>query len=153
MSSGYRVIPEVGLSRDVEQANSKKLREAAGWLWPFPLAVLRETEFRAGDILLFDENATFAGEFWTDDVRNRVEYRPQGNVDPAAYLAAVDGVGARWLVVGTNSLVDQNLRSRPERFQLISPLPAQNTVLYRVTPPPRDPGSVQSADTHLPPGN
>jgi len=135
MSVGYRVIPFVGFSKDVEDKNSRTLRTAVGWLWPHDLADFREREFAMGDQLVHDESADFIGEFWTADLRNQVHFLAQKGLSPDQYLAELRRLDARWLVTGVGSALEERIRADPVHFQIVSQLPHQNALLYRLARP------------------
>ncbi len=128
---GYQVFPVLSLSRNANQQNQALLRARLGWLWPLEAARLRDSELRQGDVVTYDSGATFLGEFWTDDVRNKLAYVAHTGND-SHYLDALHAAHPKWIGAQADSAAERMLRARPLHFQYLFTARLTSERLYRV---------------------
>lgn len=128
---GYRVLPHLGPQAGSRISDEDRLRLAIGWLWPPDVARLRESELQPGDIVAYDNSVVFLGEFWTRDLRNRVQFLPHAG-DDDAYLEALGALQPRWVCVGAGSPAHALLLARPEAFEFLFQCPLSQALMYRV---------------------
>lgn len=72
------------------------------FLWTTEAGLLRERELKSGDVVAYDESTGFLAEFFARDYRTRVVF-VSSEGDPAAYLARLRKLRARWIGVRRNS--------------------------------------------------
>ncbi|MFP2924825.1 hypothetical protein ACLESO_06335 [Pyxidicoccus sp. 3LG] len=130
-SVGYQVLPTVG-ERAVAVSDGERLRARMNWLWPMDAVRLREKELQPGDVVAYDSATSFLGEYWTRDLRNRVEYVEHGGND-RAYLDRLRALKPRWVSVRKNSAAEALLLSKKGAFEKLFPCPISDAVMYRVT--------------------
>jgi hypothetical protein len=97
--------------------------------WPEPWARLRETELDHGDVVTYDDSASFIGEYFTRDYRARVTY-VKSSGDPKAYVARLRELHARWVGVTGGTLAEEAVKNAGgvRLFQA----PETATVIYRM---------------------
>ncbi len=98
---------------------------------PEPLALLKETELRPGDVVVFDEHTAYISELWTRDYRNRLIRIDPGKGGDAAYAKALREAHPRWMSVGRGSPAERFVLHRPGSFSFLSEAP-HKTAIYRV---------------------
>jgi hypothetical protein len=131
-SVGYQVLPTLGRPAAASVSDEDRLRDRMNWLWP-PWAVrLRERELRPGDVVVYDSATSFLGEYWTRDLRNRVEYLEHEG-DSAAYLRELRALRPRWVSVRAGGPAERLLLERSSTFQRLFACPVSHAVMYRVT--------------------
>jgi hypothetical protein len=128
---GYQVFPVLTPGRNASEQNQALLRARLGWLWPLEAAHLRDTELRQGDVVAYDSGATFLGEYWTDDVRNKLVYVPHTGND-SQYIEALHTAHPKWIGVEAESASERILRARPLHFQYLFTARLTSERLYRV---------------------
>ncbi len=128
---GYQVFPVLSVGRNASEQNQALLRARLGWLWPLAAAHLRDTELRQGDVVTYDSGATFLGEYWTDDVRNKLVYVPHTGND-SQYIEALHAAHPKWIGVQAESAAERILRARPLHFQYLFTARLTSERLYRV---------------------
>lgn len=131
-SVGYQVLPTLGTSANPELSDDERLRKKMDWLWPPRAVLLRERVLRPGDVVAYDSATSFLGEYWTQDLRNRVEYVNHEG-DDAAYLARLRALRPRWVSVRKNSLAETLLLAQEGAFDRLFACPESDAVMYRVT--------------------
>ncbi|MBZ4415361.1 hypothetical protein [Myxococcus sp. RHSTA-1-4] len=131
-SVGYQVLPTLGRPEVAGVSDDDRLRARMNWLWPGEAVRLREQELKPGDVVAYDSSTSFLGEYWTWDLRNRVEYvSHQG--DSAAYLRKLRALRPRWVSVRRDSPAERLLLGQSGAFQRLFACPASDAVMYRVT--------------------
>lgn len=131
-SVGYRVLPTVGPRASPDVRDEDRIRLQIGWLWPLDAMRLREQELRPGDVVAYDSATSFLGEYWTEDLRNRVEYvNHEGN--DGVYLDKLRALRPRWVSVRRGSPAEHLLRARGQAFEQLFDCPLSSAVMYRVT--------------------
>ncbi|MFP2908122.1 hypothetical protein ACLESD_24330 [Pyxidicoccus sp. 3LFB2] len=129
-SVGYQVLPTVGTPALPEVSDEERLREKMNWLWPADAARLRESELRPGDVVAYDSATSFLGEYWTRDLRNRVEFVDHTGND-AAYLRQLRALRPRWVSVRRNGPAERLLLVRQGAFEKIFECRVSDAVVYR----------------------
>ncbi|WP_141327571.1 hypothetical protein [Myxococcus sp. AB025B] len=131
-SVGYQVLPTMGRRADPSLRDEDRVRMRMGWLWTPEAARLRERELRPGDVVAYDSATSFLGEYWTWDLRNRVEYvNHEGN--DGVYLDRLRALSPRWVSVRKHSPAERLLLSRARAFERLFDCPLSSAVMYRVT--------------------
>lgn len=133
-SVGYQVLPTWGAPEVPGRTDEVRLRERMNWLWPPHAAELRERELRPGDVVAYDSATSFLGEYWTYDLRNRVEY-VEHEGDDAAYLARLRALRPRWVSVRKGSRAERLLLARHGAFERLFDCPVSDAVMYGVARP------------------
>ena len=128
---GYRVLPTLFASEAQKVMDDARLRKEINWLWPAEAAQARDATFKAGDVIVYDSATSFLGEYWTPDLRNRVEYL-EDTGDDAAYLQRLRELHPVWVSAGAGSVGQRVLQSHPELFHYFFRVPASSAVMYRV---------------------
>jgi hypothetical protein len=68
-----------------------------GWGMPEAVMAARERELGDGDLLVFTDDVNFPALLWNERFSNRIEYVPF--TDAAGFLAKLDALHAKWVVV------------------------------------------------------
>jgi hypothetical protein len=68
----------------------------APWCWPEDVLAFKENEFKAGDVVTFDQYVGFPGELFTRDLRNPTIYV---ETSPDRLVERIKATGARFSVV------------------------------------------------------
>jgi hypothetical protein len=131
-SVGYQVLPTLGRPAVAGVSDDDRLRARMNWLWPGDAVRLRERELRPGDVVAYDSATSFLGEYWTRDLRNRVEYVNHEG-DAAAYLRELRALRPRWVSVRRDSPAERLLRAQAGAFERLFDCPISEAVMYRVT--------------------
>ncbi|AGC42353.1 hypothetical protein MYSTI_01004 [Myxococcus stipitatus DSM 14675] len=129
---GYQVLPTMGRRAVPGLRDTDRVRERMGWLWPPHAARLREEELEPGDVVAYDNTTTFLGEYWTLDLRNRVEFVNHDGADDV-YLDRLRALKPRWVSVGRDSPAERLLLDRAPVFERLFDCPSSGAVMYRVT--------------------
>lgn len=131
-SVGYQVLPTMGRRAVPGLRDEDRVRARMGWMWPPDAARLREQELKPGDVVVYDNATTFLGEYWTEDLRNRVEYVQHDGADDV-YLAKLRALRPRWVSVGRDSPAERLLLEHSPDFERLFDCPLSSAVMYRVT--------------------
>ena len=131
-SVGYQVLPTLGTPAVASVSDDDRLRARANWLWPGRAVRLREEQLQPGDVVAYDSATSFLGEYWTWDLRNRVEYVNHDG-DSAAYLRRLRALRPRWVSVRKDSPAERLLLGQAGAFERLFPCPISDAVMYRVT--------------------
>ncbi|NMO17351.1 hypothetical protein HPC49_24135 [Pyxidicoccus fallax] len=131
-SVGYQVLPTFGRHAVAGVTDDMRLRSRMGWLWTPEAVRLREQELKPGDVVAYDNSTDFLGEYWTRDLRNRVEYVNHEGDSPA-YLQKLRALRPRWVSVRKDSSAERLLLGQSGAFQRIFDCPTSSAVMYRVT--------------------
>jgi hypothetical protein len=129
-SVGYQVLPTLGTPAVAGLSDDARLREKMGWLWPAEAARLREEDLRPGDVVAYDSATFFLGEYWTRDLRNRVEY-VEHEGDDADYLRRLRALGPRWVSVRKDGPAEALLLERKGAFEKVFASRESDAVVYR----------------------
>lgn len=124
----------IAYPRHFAKARNASWEERAGlqldaFLWPEPWGLTRERELKAGDVITYDEWAIFVGEFFSRDYRTRVTFVPSSG-DPAAYVARLRALNARWVGVHRGSPAEVALIQAGAEFLFAAPVSEE--VVYRM---------------------
>ncbi|WP_164008296.1 hypothetical protein [Pyxidicoccus trucidator] len=130
-SVGYQVLPTVGTPAVPRVSDDDRLRAKMNWLWPADAARLRESELRPGDVVAYDSATSFLGEYWTRDLRNRVEYVDYEDNGPE-YLRRLRALRPRWVSVRGGSRAEALLLAREGAFEKVFACRVSDAVVYRV---------------------
>jgi hypothetical protein len=97
---------------------------------PARVARQRERDLGRGDLVVFTQEMAFPGVLWNQEMSNRVEYVRCD--DAATFLARIDGLHPRWVVVGDASPARAALVARSSEWELLGPATKQDqTVVFR----------------------
>lgn len=122
-SEGYRgfiVHPryfERARSLDAAGRNALQLDS---FLWPTRWAMARERELRAGDVIAYDEGVHFLNDLFNHDFGPRVEF-VSNRLPPAAYLARIRALRAKWVGVTRGTAAEQALVEAGAEFLFQTP--------------------------------
>ncbi|QSQ20304.1 hypothetical protein JY651_34300 [Pyxidicoccus parkwayensis] len=133
-SVGYQVLPTLGRPADPARSAQGRLREHMNWLWTPQAVRLREQVLRPGDVVAYDDSTSFLGEYWTYDLRNRVEYVNHEGGDED-YLARLRALHPRWVSVRRGGRAEMLLLQRHGVFERLFDCPISDAVMYAVTQP------------------
>lgn len=130
-TSGYRVMPSLEPTPSNEHQDQVRLRRELRWLWTPEQVRLRDSELHEGDVVTYDGSISFLGEYWTPDLRNRVEFLEHSG-DDAKWWSELRALHPKWVSVRGGSRAEQLLRSKPHAFQPLFRVPMCEGVMYRV---------------------
>jgi hypothetical protein len=111
-------------------AAERATMNVAGFQMPSDVARARERELGPGDVAVFTQELAFPGVLWNHRLSNRVEYVEFKAAE--AFLARVDELRAKWVVVGAHSPGRAALSARAEQWTLVGTAVRQDgTVVFR----------------------
>lgn len=118
-----------------ERARSASVVERAAlqidvFLWPTRWGLARERELRPGDVFAYDESVHFLQDLFNHDYSTRVIYVSSAN--PAAFVARVRALRARWVGVANGSAAARALAAQGAEFLFVAPF--SNMAVYRALP-------------------
>jgi hypothetical protein len=128
---GYRALPTPFADEATKVQDEQRLRGEAHWLWPFEAARFRDASLKPGDVVTYDAATAFLGEYWTPDLRNRVEY-VEDKGDDDLYIRELSALKPVWVSVRGNSRGEAVLRAHPDVFQFLFAAPISEARVYRV---------------------
>jgi hypothetical protein len=97
---------------------------------PRDVARARERDLGPGDLVVYTQETSFLGALWNHAMSNRVAYVEYRS--PAAFLAEIDRLDPRWVVVGDKSPARVALEGRSGAWELVGAAVQQDrTVAYR----------------------
>lgn len=94
---------------------------------PPETARVRERDLGPGDLLVFTQETAFPGVLWNHHMSNRVEHVPFK--DAPSFLAALDRLQPKWVVVGASSGGRTALVGRASEWELVGPACKQDGTL------------------------
>ncbi len=101
-----------------------------GFQWPDTFGRLRETEFDAGDVITYDQSASFIAEYFTRDYRTKVTYVASEGTTPEAYVHRIRQLRARWVGVQGGTAAEAAVKRAGG--VLLFNAPGTSTNLYRM---------------------
>lgn len=97
---------------------------------PANVARQRERDLGPGDLVVFTEEMAFPGVLWNHRMNNRVEHLRF--TDASTFLARIDALRPRWVVVGAASQGRAELAARSEAWEYVGIAVRQDkTVVFR----------------------
>lgn len=91
----------------------RNTKQVVSWNWPEAEAIFREQNFKAGDVVTWDESVAFPGELFSPDLRTKIVF-VKSRPDLATLAQRTKEKGARWSIVA-NGGPDQALEQAGAR--------------------------------------
>jgi hypothetical protein len=127
---GYRSLPTPFADVATREGDERRLRGEAHWLWPYEFARYRDEILKPGDVVTYDSATAFLAEYWTPDLRNRVEY-----VDPAgndtAFFNRLHALRPVLVSVRRNSSAERTMHERSDLFRPLFDVPVGEARMYQ----------------------
>ena len=97
--------------------------------WAFEDCLQKENELRPGDIITYDESASFLSNYFTHDFHTRVMFVSSSG-DPRLYVQKLRDLHVRWAGVRRGSLAEESLKAIGAK--LVFQIEGTDTTLYRM---------------------
>lgn len=126
---GWDVPLETALELASEPREERVHAQVSHNLLPDEASRLREERIGAGDLVVFDDQVSFVGNLWNEEMSNRVLFVPFES--RGAYLARLDELGAEWVVVRRGSAEEAALRASDGRYVRLADGQAEDVIWTR----------------------
>ncbi|MGH7286160.1 MAG: hypothetical protein ACRELY_31965 [Polyangiaceae bacterium] len=97
--------------------------------WSYEDCLENEFELKPGDVITYDESASFLSNYFTHDFHTRVEF-VSSNGDPRLYVQKLRDLHVRWAGVRKNTAAEEELKAIGAK--LVFQANGTDTVLYRM---------------------
>lgn len=106
---GWDVPLETALELASQSSEERVHAQVSHNLLPVQASRLREERIGEGDLVVFDDEVTFIGNFWNEEMSNRVQFVPFASRHE--YLERLDELSPEWVVVRGGSAEEAALES------------------------------------------
>jgi hypothetical protein len=102
---------------------------------PPAVAVARDAELHAGDVVVFNQEETWIGLLWNPDFSNLVEFVPSKTTQQ--FTQEIEARHAKWVVIGGDEIAQRVIVRHPERWEAVGTATfIDGTTAYRRLPSP-----------------